>query len=80
MKEDKKYLNGYDVVLTKDLTRYHHSLVIGVVGTTVGKATQAFFNEGYNDQFVKVKFPEVTIDILWRGLELVKTKRGSKRT
>jgi hypothetical protein len=71
MKADDKYLKGANVVLTEDLTRYHKSLIKGVTGTTVGKATQAFFNDGYNSRFVKVKFPDVTIDILWRGLELV---------
>jgi hypothetical protein len=71
VKPDTKYLKGTKVVLTDDLTRYHKSLVKGIVGVTVGKATQAFYNDGYNDRFVKVKFPETTIDILWRGLELV---------
>lgn len=70
MKQDVKYLSGTKVVLTDDLTRYHASLVKGTVGVTVGKATQAFFNSGYNDRFVKVKFPDVTIDLLWKGLEL----------
>ena len=71
MKQDLKYLNGYKVVLTQDLTRYHKSLVKGVEGVTVGRATQAYFDECYNNRFVKVKFPETTIDLLWKGLELV---------
>lgn len=71
MKPDEKYLKNTKVVLTDDLTRYHKSLVKGVTGITAGRATQAFFNDGYNSRFVKVKFPEITIDILWRGLELV---------
>lgn len=71
MKQDVKYLRNAKVVLTDDLTRYHKSLIKGTKGKTVGKATQAFFNDGYNDRFVKVKFPEVTIDVLWRGLELI---------
>lgn len=71
MKQSDEYLKGYEVVLTDDLTRYHKSLVKGTKGITAGKASQAFFNEGYNSRFVKVKFPEITIDILWRGLELV---------
>ncbi len=71
MKANDKYLKGANVVLTEDLTRYHPSLVKGVKGVTAGKATQAFFNDGYNSRFVKVKFPNVTIDILWRGLGLV---------
>lgn len=71
MKADDQYLKGANVVLTEDLTRYHSSLVKGVKGITAGKATQAFFNDGYNSRFVKVKFPKVTIDILWRGLELI---------
>lgn len=71
MKPDTKYLTNAEVVLTDDLTRYHKSLIKGIKGKTVGKATQAFFNEGYNDRFVKVEFPEVTIDVLWKGLELI---------
>lgn len=71
MKPDDKYLKNTKVILTDDLTRYHKSLIEGVTGITVGKATQAFFVDGYNSRFVKVKFPEVTIDILWKGLELV---------
>jgi hypothetical protein len=71
MKSDDKYLKDTNVVLTEDLTRYHKSLVKGVKGVTVGRATQAFFNDGYNSRFIKVKFPETTIDVLWRGLELV---------
>jgi hypothetical protein len=71
MKPDDKYLKNTKVILTDDLTRYHKSLIKGVTGITVGKATQAFFVDGYNSRFVKVKFPEVTIDILWKGLELV---------
>jgi hypothetical protein len=57
--------------LTDDLTRYHKSLIKGSRGITVGEATQSFFNSGYNDRFVKVKFPEVTIDVLWKGIELI---------
>lgn len=71
MKQDVKYLRDTKVVLTDDLTRYHKSLIKGSCGITVGEATQAFFNSGYNDRFVKVRFPEVTIDVLWRGLELI---------
>jgi hypothetical protein len=71
MKYDEKYLKGAKVILTDDLTRYHKSLVKGAIGKTVGKATQAFFNDGYNDRFVKVQFPDITIDLLWKGLELV---------
>jgi hypothetical protein len=71
MKQDAKYLKNTEVVLTDDLTRYHKSLIKGSRGITVGEATQAFFNSGYNDRFVKVKFPEVTIDVLWKGIELI---------
>lgn len=71
MKQDVKYLRNAKVVLTDDLTRYHKSLVKGSRGITVGEATQAFFNSGYNDRFVKVKFPEVEIDVLWKGIELI---------
>lgn len=71
MKPDIKYDCGAKVVLTYDLTRYHKSLVKGSKGITVGRATQAFFNDGYNSRFVKVKFDEITIDILWKGLELI---------
>jgi hypothetical protein len=67
----QEYKKGSKVVLTKDLTRYHKSLVKGVEGITVGTASQAYFNLDINDRFVKVKFPEVTIDILWDGLELI---------
>ena len=72
MNADDKYLNGTTVVLTDNLTRYHKSLVKGAIGITVGKATQAFYNDGYNARFVKVKFQDVTIDLLWKGLEIVK--------
>lgn len=70
MNADSKHLKGSKVILAEDLTRYHKSLVKGVSGVTVGRATQAMFMDGYNDRFVKVKFPEVTIDILWKGLKL----------
>jgi hypothetical protein len=69
MKPDTKFLRDTEVILTDDLTRYHKSLIKGIVGITVGKATQSAFMSGYNDRFVKVKFPEITIDILWKGLE-----------
>jgi hypothetical protein len=71
MKSNLKYLKNTEVVLTDDLTRYHKSLIKGSRGITIGEATQAFFNSGYNDRFVKVKFPEVTIDVLWKGIELI---------
>lgn len=71
MKPNANYLKNKEVVLTDDLTRYHKSLIKGSRGITIGEATQAFFNSGYNDRFVKVKFPEVTIDVLWKGLELI---------
>jgi len=71
MKPNSKYLKNTEVVLTDDLTRYHKSLIKGSRGITIGEATQAFFNSGYNDRFVKVKFPEVTIDVLWKGIELI---------
>ena len=71
MKYDEKYLKNMEVVLTDDLTRYHKSLIKGIRGTTIGEATQMSFNRVYNSRFVKVKFPDVTIDVLWKGLELV---------
>jgi len=71
MKQNTEYLKNTEVVLTDDLTRYHKSLIKGSRGITIGEATQAFFNSGYNDRFVKVKFPEVTIDVLWKGIELI---------
>jgi len=71
MNPNAKYLKNTGVVLTDDLTRYHKSLIKGSRGITIGEATQAFFNSGYNDRFVKVKFPEITIDVLWKGLELI---------
>ncbi|MDD2251294.1 MAG: hypothetical protein PHE92_09405 [Candidatus Cloacimonetes bacterium] len=71
MKQNTEYLKNTKVVLTDDLTRYHKSLIKGTLGITVGEATQAFFNSGYNDRFVKVEFPEVTIDVLWKGIELI---------
>lgn len=71
MKQNTEYLKNTEVVLTDDLTRYHKSLIKGSRGITIGEATQAFFNSGYNDRFVKVKFPEITIDVLWKGLELI---------
>jgi hypothetical protein len=77
MMADDKYLKGAHVALVKDLTRYNKELLKGSVGTTVGRATQAFYNDGYNSRFVKVKFPTVTIDILWDGLELVNEQERS---
>jgi len=71
MKHDAQYLKKTSVVLTNDLTRYHKSLVVGVKGITVGRASQAVYNQGYNDRFVCVRFPETTRDILWESLELV---------
>ena len=70
MKPDQRFIYGTDVILTTDLTRYHRSLVGGCIGTTVGEATIALHNLDYNFRFVKVKFPEVTLDILWKSLEI----------
>ena len=56
MKPDSKYINETKVILTKDLTKYHKSLIKGSIGTTLGEATQMMFNRGYNSLFVKVKF------------------------
>ena len=71
MKLEVNYLKETKVVLTDDLTKYHKSLVKGSCGITVGEATQLFTMKSYNDRFVKVKFPEVTIDVLWKGIELI---------
>ena len=71
MKSDEKYLVDTKVILTSDLTRYHKSLIKGSEGITTGKATQAIFIDGYNSRFVKVRFKEITIDILWKSLELL---------
>jgi hypothetical protein len=49
MKQNTEYLKNTEVVLTDDLTRYHKSLIKGSRGITIGEATQAFFNSGYND-------------------------------
>ena len=59
------------VILVEDLTRYHNSLIKGSVGFVIGKATQSK-HTGYNSRFVKVKFNEITIDVLLKGLEVNK--------
>lgn len=69
MKPDFPIKIGKRVILTDDLTRYHRSLSKNEIGTIVGSATQAIFNSGYNDRFVKVKFEYVTIDVLWKGID-----------
>ena len=58
---------GLKVKLTDDLTRYHKSLVVGTIGTTCGLC--GLWSLQQSDRFVTVRFPEITLDILWKGLE-----------
>jgi hypothetical protein len=68
MKEEFKNETGCKVRLTKDLTQYHNSLKIGIVGTTVGR--KGIWSKNAT-RFITVKFPEHTLDVLWSGLEKV---------
>jgi hypothetical protein len=56
--------DSIEVRLTEDLTRYHPSLVPGVEGHTCGDSR-------LGDRFVVVRFPKTTLDILWKGLEII---------
>jgi hypothetical protein len=58
---------GCKVKLINDSTRYHKSLKVGVEGVTVGR--QDVWSRGSQNRFITVKFPEVTLDILWINLE-----------
>lgn len=53
---------GTDVKLNVDLTDYHPSLVVGVIGKVVDYSRLA-------DRFALVRFPETTLDVLWSGLD-----------
>jgi hypothetical protein len=59
--------NGLKVKLTQDLTRYHKSLVVGAEGMTLGFIMM--WSRNQPERFVTVKFKEITLDVLWKGLE-----------
>ena len=64
--------------MLSDLTVEHESLIRGSYGITVGEATRSFdksiLMKSYNARFVKVKFPEIIIDVLWRDIKLAGIK------
>jgi hypothetical protein len=66
MKPEDGKDDGFKVKLTTDLRRYHKSLVPGVIGFTAGRWGLWSKNQY---RFITVKFPEITLDILWEGLE-----------
>lgn len=69
MKPDFPIQVGRGVILTDDLTRYNTSLTKNTHWVIFGNATQSYFNSGYNDRFVKVRFDKLIIDVLWKGIE-----------
>ena len=69
MKPDTK------VKLKVDLIRYHSSLKIGTEGITVGR--QGIWSRNYGS-YITVKFPEHTLDVLWKSLEIIDKEYLSK--
>jgi hypothetical protein len=65
------------VKLTCDLTKYHSSLTVGVIGEVLGPYGQ--WSSSF-DRFILVRFPQVTLDILWANLEAVRPSSQPKRT
>lgn len=62
------YNIGVRVRLKTDLSRYHASLKPGAEGVT---APPAGMWSRSSDRFCGVKFQEVTLDVLWQGLEVI---------
>jgi len=58
---------GNRVRLTVDLTRYHHSLVIGSVGTVIGPG---YVRGGFGD-CSEVAFAQHQLPVFDKGLELI---------
>jgi hypothetical protein len=56
-------MQGYEVTLKCDLTEYHPSLIEGSKGIIV-----SYF--GKLDMYALIKFPDITLDIGWDGLEI----------
>ena len=59
---------GTRVRLKVDLTRYHTSLKVGVEGVTAGR--QGLWSRN-QDRFITVRFPETTLDTLWKSLGVI---------
>lgn len=53
------------VKLKADLTRYHPSLKPGTEGETLS-------GDAGSDRFVKVRFPEHTLPVLWESVERIR--------
>lgn len=64
----KKSIYGRRVRLNTDLTRYHRSLVAGTEGITREGGGSCVRG---SDNFVSVRFPNTTLDILWRSIDFV---------
>lgn len=57
------------VRLKTDLTEYHPTLVVGIEGVAIGRFGK--HSRDFPKAFVGVKFPEHTLDVLWKDLERV---------
>lgn len=62
------------VRLKTDLTKYHPSLSEGIEGEAIG--TFGKHSQVSPRAFVGVRFPEHTLDVLWKDLERLMTKRA----
>ena len=62
---------GARVRLTVDLTQYHASLTRGVIGT------QTDWHASIGDRFTTVRFPVVTLPILYQSLEPIEQDAGA---
>jgi hypothetical protein len=58
------------VKLKKDLTKYHATLVPGVIGEVVGVYGE--HSRSFPKVFVGVKFPKHTLDVMWDQLEVLR--------
>jgi len=71
MSSSGTYNIGVRVRLKADLSRYHASLKPGAEGVT---APPAGMWSRTSDRFCGVRFPEVTLDVLWQVLEVIDEK------
>lgn len=62
------FFRSVRVKLKDDLTRYHPTLVVGLEGMTVPAVSMWARS---SDRFCGVRFPSVTLDVLWSGIEIV---------
>lgn len=58
------------VKLKKDLTKYHPTLIAGVIGEVIG--VHGKHSQKFPRVFTGVKFPAHTLDVMWEQLERIK--------